>query len=194
MAPWWVDYTWNHSVHGPDSKRYWEGYPNLPGSDAVLDCTVCHDPHGSYTATNPMGNPYMIRDFVDGSSFIDDGNRPTPSTWIAVPGDAREVVVPVSGTNVALENLCSVCHATWESAYSWHSYCNSCITCHGHGQSWNDYDWGPGNDDHTNCWEIGAYGAASATGGEKGLIPDSGPGHEALGEQNCSACHVTTHR
>ena len=67
LAPWWVDYTWTYEAHGLDSKRYWEGYPNLPDSDAVLECTACHDPHGSYTATNTLGNPYMIRDFVDGT-------------------------------------------------------------------------------------------------------------------------------
>jgi len=183
LAPWWVDYTWTYSPHGLDSKRYWAGYPNLPNSDAVLDCTVCHDPHGSYTVTNTLGNPYMIRDFVDGTPFIDDGNRPNPSTWVANPGTSGSVVVTISGTVVdwgSNNSLCIKCHATWLDAYSWHSYCNGCQTCHGHGQSWDGYDWGTGENESTSCSIIPAassssFGASSA--------------HEGNSGQSCSECH-----
>ena len=177
LAPWWVDYTWTYAPHGLDSKRYWEGYPNLPDSDAVLDCTVCHDPHGSYTATNTLGNPYMIRDFVDGSSFIDDGNRPTPSTWVATPGTSGSVVVTISGTSVdwgSSGSLCIKCHA------SWHSYCNGCQSCHGYGQSWDGSDWGTGENESTYC-AINPVTTSSSFGASSVHDDNSG--------QSCSECH-----
>ena len=94
-----MDYTWTHSAHGPDSKRGWPGYSGAP--DADLACTACHDPHGSYTATNTLGNPYMIRDYVDGTTYVDDGVRPN-AQWTGPPwntfGTARDVVVTISGT------------------------------------------------------------------------------------------------
>jgi hypothetical protein len=191
LAPWWVDYTWTYSPHGLDSKRYWGGYPNLPNSDAVLDCTVCHDPHGSYTATNTLGNPYMIRDFVDGTPFIDDGNRPNPSTWNPVPGTSGSVVVTISGTSVdwgSEDSLCIKCHATWLESYSWHSYCNGCQTCHNHGQSWDGYDWGPGNDDDTNCGEIGGTSSASVPQPEI-QSNQASSAHQGDSGQSCSECH-----
>lgn len=195
MAPWWVDYTWTYSPHGLDSKRYWNGYPNLPNSDAVLDCTVCHDPHGSYTETNPLGNPYMIRDFVDGTPFVDDGNRPDPTTWTAVPGTSGSVVVTISGTSVdwgSNDSLCIKCHATWLDSYSWHSYCNGCMTCHGHGQSWDGYDWGPGNDDDTPCSEIGVLPRANQQPRKSkvtGFKPNKATVHQENSELNCFECH-----
>ena len=200
VQPYWVNYTWTHVPHGLDSKRYWAGYPNLPGSDAVLDCTVCHDPHGSYTATNTLGNPYMIRDFVDGTQFIDDGNRPDdPSTWNAKPGTAGSVVVTINGTAVdwgSNQSLCIKCHATWLDAYSWHDYCDGCMTCHGHGQSWDGYDWGPGNDDDTSCYE--EQEGASSPSLQPGKLGVTGikasealpTRHQEMPEQSCSECHV----
>ncbi|MBW2522879.1 MAG: hypothetical protein JRI23_01825, partial [Deltaproteobacteria bacterium] len=77
--PWIMRYTWSHTQHGPDSKRGWAGYSNAPGAD--MECTVCHDPHGSYSESNPRGNPYAIRDFVDGTAYVDDGNWETG--WLA---------------------------------------------------------------------------------------------------------------
>ncbi len=194
VAPWWVDYTWSYTPHGADSKRGWPGYSGAPSYE--LNCTDCHDPHGSYTPTNTLGNPYMIRDFVDGTAYIDDGNRPQGNYVPGTTGTAGSVVVTISGTTVdwgSAGSLCTKCHETWLSAYSWHSYCNACMNCHGHGQSWDGSDWGTQTGNDTRCVELG-YGAASTTGGAGGLVPDSGPGHEALGEQDCSACHVTIHR
>ena len=180
------------AILGFDSKRYWAGYPNQPDTDAVLDCTVCHDQHGSYTDTNTLGNPYMIRDFVDGTPFIDDGNRPNPSTWSATrTGTAGSVVVTISGTTVdwgSSDSLCIKCHDTWLASYSWHSYCNGCQTCHGHGQSWDGYDWGPGNDDDTSCTELNA-GASSASISSQTQFNQASSPHEGDTGQSCSECH-----
>ena len=183
LAPWWIDYEWTYEAHGLDSKRYWEGYPNLPDSDAVVECTACHDPHGSYTATNTLGNPYMIRDFVDGTPYIDDGNRPDPSTWNAIPGTAGSVVVTINGTSVdwgSSASLCIKCHATWVNSYSWHSYCNGCQTCHNHGQSWGGSDWGTGVNESSSCatgtaYSGSSYGASSV--------------HDENSGQSCAECH-----
>ncbi|MCC6528202.1 MAG: hypothetical protein IT373_36480 [Polyangiaceae bacterium] len=159
-VPYWTSYTWAHSAHGGDSKRGWAGYSDAPGAE--VDCTVCHDPHGSYSATNPAGNPYAIRDVVDGKAFVDDGVRPGPS-WTGPPwntfGATREVIVtvtpganpPPGGSDPAsvdwggATGLCSTCHAQWLEAYDWHAYCGGCQTCHGHGQDWENHDWGGGN-------------------------------------------------
>jgi len=147
-APWHVDFTWAHSAHGPDSKRGWTGYSGAP--EYELLCVDCHDPHGSYTDTNTGGNPYMIRDFVDGTMYVDDGVRPG-GQWNGPPwdtfGTARDVTVTISGIAVdwgSDSSLCKVCHATWLDAYDWHAYCDGCQTCHGHGQAWGEsdiYDW-----------------------------------------------------
>ena len=152
-APWYVDYTWTHSAHGLDSKRGWEQYSGAP--EYELDCTVCHDPHGSYTPTNPLGNPYSIRDFVDGTPFDDDGSR---AGWNGPPwttfGVARPVIVPIAGLEVgwgAADGLCAVCHAEWVAAQHFHEVCVGCQTCHGHGQAWGEFDWGPGPKDDTPC-------------------------------------------
>jgi len=143
-GPWYVDYSWTHSAHGPDSKRAWNGYSGAPAAE--LDCMVCHDPHGSATPSNPAGNPYMIRDVVDGTPFVDDGTRPAGFNgppWNTF-GVSRPVAVPVSGPDVgwgASTGLCSACHADWLAAYDFHGFCNSCQTCHGHGQAWGEADW-----------------------------------------------------
>jgi len=165
-APWYVDHTHTNSSHGLDSKRGWEGYSGAPAYE--LDCTVCHDPHGSYTPTNTLGNPYMIRDFVDGLQFVDDGNRPqgfNGPPWNTF-GISGSVVVSINGTQVdwgSSQSLCSICHSSWLAAYDWHSYCNGCQTCHGHGQAWGEYDWGLGNDDHTPCPVSAAAAGSSAS-------------------------------
>lgn len=155
-AMWYVDYAWTHTAHGPDSKRGWQGYSGAPG--ATLDCVVCHDPHGSYTPSNPAGNPYLIRDVVDGTPFVDDGVRPGPN-WTGPPwdtyGTTRSVTVTVNGTTVdwgGPNGLCSVCHATWLDAYGFHSTCTGCQTCHGHGMLWGESDW-VGFDDDVSCSE-----------------------------------------
>jgi hypothetical protein len=113
-------------------------------------CLDCHDSHGSYTTTNTLGNPYMIKDIVDGSGYVDDGVRPGP-IWYGPPwntfGANRTVKITISGTNVnwgGTQGLCNVCHAGWESAYDWHAYCDACQTCHGHGQAYDGTDWGSG--------------------------------------------------
>ncbi len=201
IAPWWVNYNWTHSAHGPDSKRYWPGYPNLPDSDAVLDCTDCHDPHGSYTAANTPGNPYMIRDYVDGTPFIDDGNRPTPSTWTANPGTSGDVVVTISGTSVdwgSAGSLCIKCHATWLAAYSWHSYCSGCQTCHGHGQSWDGYDWGTQGGNDTTCSEETAAASSASLGETVFMVTgeqrfQNSSVHQPNPEQACFECHGVHH-
>ena len=144
-APWYVDYRWTHTAHGPDSKRGWEGYSGAPSY--IIDCMVCHDPHGSYTPSNPAGNPYMIRDFVDGTSFVDDGYR-VGGNWTGPPwetyGTARDVQISITGVTVdwgGPTGLCAVCHADWLPAQHFHDTCTACQTCHGHGQAFGEYDW-----------------------------------------------------
>jgi DNA-binding beta-propeller fold protein YncE len=153
-APWYVDYTWTHAAHGLDSKRGWYGYSGAPSYE--LACTDCHDPHGSYTDTNTDGNPYMIRDFVDGTMYVDDGVR-TGHQWTGPPWDtfgvARDVVITIDGITVGWGSetgLCNVCHATWLNAYGWHDLCTGCQVCHGHGQAFGELDY-VGQDDSTPC-------------------------------------------
>lgn len=152
-GPWYVDYSWTHSAHGLDSKRSWNGYSGAPS--AILDCTVCHEPHGSTTIINPSGNPYLIRDAVDGTPFVDDGTRtggfngPPWNTF----GVSQNVTVAVSGATVdwgSAGSLCSTCHADWLPAYDFHGFCSSCQTCHAHGAAWGEHDW-VGDDDMTPC-------------------------------------------
>ena len=161
-GPWWVDYTWTHDPHGLDSKRGWPNYSGAP--EAVLECTDCHDPHGSFSPTNIEGNPYMIRDFVDGSMYVDDGVRPS-NQWTGPPwntyGAAREVDISVTpaGSYAQVDwggakGLCNACHSNWEAAYSWHTFCSACQTCHGHGQAWGAHDWSSSGAD-TSCQECG---------------------------------------
>ena len=194
LSPWWVDYTWTYTHHGPDSKRGWTGYSGAPG--ATITCTVCHDPHGSYTLTNTLGNPYMIRDYVDGTPFVDDGVRPG-AQWTGPPwntyGTAGPVVVSISGLNVdwgSNSALCSKCHATWLSSYEWHAYCNACQSCHGHGQAWGENDW-VSNSNDTSCDEIAGFGGASAPRPAM-TIPGSQPasvGHTENSGLSCMECH-----
>lgn len=166
-SPWFVNYTWSHAPHGGDSKRGWPGYSGAPAAE--LDCTACHDPHGSWTPTNTAGNPYMIVDSVDGTAMVDDGIR-DGGAWTGPPwntmGASRPVVVsvtpganpPPGGTDYAIVDwgsnlgLCKACHATWENSYTFmHGFCGACQTCHGHGQDWANTDWGPMPDDSTPC-------------------------------------------
>jgi hypothetical protein len=151
---WYVDYRWTHSAHGPNSKRGWLGYSGGPAYD--LDCMVCHDPHGSWTPVNPAGNPYLIRDFVDGTGYVDDGTRlggfngPPWNTF----GTARPVEVGISGLTVdwgGAAGLCNVCHGDWLNAQNFfHESCTACQVCHAHGAAWNEADWEDFDDD-TPC-------------------------------------------
>jgi len=167
QQPWYVDFDWTHEAHGLDSKRGWDGYSGAP--DAVLACTDCHDPHGSYTASNGAGNPYAIRDFVDGTGYVDDGGRETGFNgppWDTF-GIARGVIVPIEPNQVGgmqpvwaepvlgngTNGLCNVCHAEWVAANSaahFDGFCDSCQTCHAHGALFGGNDWSGGGND-TPC-------------------------------------------
>lgn len=147
-SPWWVDVRWGNSVHGGGSKRGWNGYmldPQAPSYE--MDCTSCHDPHGSYSPTNPVGNPYMIRDYVDGTQFVDDGNRYEPLAGpVWTYGVQGPVVVPVNPNGPDLTSLCVKCHSKWYTADTFYhaNGCNACNTCHSHGAAFGEYDWGNG--------------------------------------------------
>ncbi|SHI76724.1 doubled CXXCH domain-containing protein [Malonomonas rubra DSM 5091] len=149
--PWWIGISWSNSAHGGGSKRSWPGYVLDPQAPSyVLDCISCHDPHGSYSATNPTGNPYMIRDYVDGSAFVDDGNRDDPTLGpVWTYGSAGPVVVPVEvgGSGPDMTSLCVKCHAKWQTADTfYHQDCNACNNCHSHGRAFGENDWeGGGN-------------------------------------------------
>ncbi len=109
-----------------------------------MECTVCHDPHGSYSLTNPAGNPYSIRDVVDGTPYVDDGALPqgfNGPPWTTF-GVNQEVILTPAASNLDLRNLCSKCHsATWETSSSAHSNgCEGCLTCHSHGAAWGNLD------------------------------------------------------
>jgi predicted CXXCH cytochrome family protein len=152
--PWWVDFTYPHSAHGGSSKRPWPGYSGAPSYD--MACTACHDPHGSATAENPAGNPYLIRDVVDGTSFVDDGGR--GYLWLGPPwdttGTSTTVELPVQvdtlgNGSVPFGRFCGACHAGWQQVESFiHDrgdgipLCTNCNMCHGHGQAYGEYDWG----------------------------------------------------
>ena len=155
-ANWNVYYDWTHSAHGLTSKRGWNGYSG--GPDYVLACMDCHDPHGSYTPTNTAGNPYLIRDVVDGTAYIDDGCRYTSYTgppWNTY-GTARAVVVDIGPSDVGWggsDGLCAVCHVEWLNTFGsdwFHDLCYSCQTCHGHGRSWGEHDF-QDDDDNEPC-------------------------------------------
>lgn len=150
VSPWWVDYRWTNSSHGSSSKRGWPGYSGAPQYD--MSCMVCHDSHGSYTLSNTAGNPYMIRDVVDGSSFVDDGDRAT-GPWTGPPwntfGINRTVKITITGVTVdwaGAQGLCNVCHANWYNASTMSHDCGGCQFCHGHGQTWGENDWVGSND------------------------------------------------
>jgi predicted CXXCH cytochrome family protein len=155
-APWWVDVTYPHSAHGAGSKRSWPGYSGGPAYD--MACTICHDPHGSATPTNPAGNPYMIRDVVDGTALVDDGVRGVP--WFGPPWNAfglsRTVEIPVGIDGLGQgrvdfggdTGLCSACHSAWQQVETFiHGNpgqppgCFNCSMCHAHGQIYGEYDW-----------------------------------------------------
>jgi len=181
-SPWYVDYTWTNSAHGGDSKRAWPGYSGAPSH--VMNCLDCHDQHGSYSVTNTPGNPYMIRDFVDGMAYEDDGVRDF-AQWTGPPwttfGVAREVVVTISGLTVdwgGPTGLCSTCHSNWQGAGDFHLDCTDCQTCHAHGAAFENNDWGGGDND-TQCPPPALFGpstsraASSGTalhGAEPGLV------------------------
>lgn len=150
-APWYVDYSWTSSMHGPNSKRGWNGYSGALAYD--MDCMVCHDPHGSRTDTNPAGNPYLIRDTVDGTQYVDDGVRTlgfNGPPWDTFGTFNTDVVVSITGLEVSLDQLCVTCHSGWLTAYDWHDYCNGCQTCHAHGKAWGNHDW-VDDDDNIPC-------------------------------------------
>lgn len=163
QAPWHVDMTWSNAPHGGGSKRSWPGYaqsPQVPSYE--LDCIACHDPHGSYTPTHKTGNPYLIRDYIDGTPFVDDGSRlgtvsgwdpdATPPNWKKF-GTAGPVVLYTPGhtgdTNAynGWTSFCSKCHADWLAATRSPAHrfgdSNSCLTCHAHGAKM-------GNDDYVD--------------------------------------------
>jgi len=90
----------------------------------------------------------MIRDYVDGTGFVDDGNRysPTPGpVWTY--GAEGSVVVPVNSSGPDMTALCSKCHSKWQTADTfYHQDCTSCNSCHSHGRAFGENDWeGGGN-------------------------------------------------
>ncbi|MEW6426630.1 MAG: hypothetical protein AB1568_01205 [Thermodesulfobacteriota bacterium] len=150
-TPWWVGYRWSNEAHGGDSKRDWPGYAQSPPAPSYeLDCIACHDAHGSYSAANPAGNPYLIRDLVDGTPYVDDGSLdgtlyPGPN-W--VHGTAGPVAMTVSAAGPDLSRLCVRCHADWANPGNfYHGMCTACLTCHSHGADFGGYDWGGGGND-----------------------------------------------
>nr|MBF0221212.1 hypothetical protein [Desulfobulbaceae bacterium] len=153
---------WSLSAHGQGTKRRWAGYeqnPQIPTYE--LDCLDCHEYHGSYSANNTFGNPYMIRDFIDGSGYVDDGNihgvgDQLSCTDAALPspdcqfGTSGEVIIDKpnfkknddgsldSATFNGWTGFCSKCHSKWltatsSGAHDINSGFSSCLTCHGHG-------------------------------------------------------------
>jgi hypothetical protein len=158
-APWWIDAAWKNTPHGGDSKRGWAGYSGAPAVPE-MECVACHDSHGSYdAATNPGGNPYMLRDYVEGSQFLDDSARPLagdqdPANW-SQGTDGPVVITSPTPENIGPQlgaQLCVKCHKDWVAAYSWHAYdCTGCLTCHSHGGAWGTSDWGPAPADQKWC-------------------------------------------
>jgi hypothetical protein len=156
FAPWWIDAAWKNTPHGGDSKRDWVGYSGAP-TVPEMECVACHDSHGSYdAATNPGGNPYMLRDYVEGSQFLDDSARTlgNPQPWDQGT-DGRVVITNPTPDNIGPQlgaQFCVKCHADWVQAYSWHAYdCTGCLTCHSHGGAWGTNDWGPAPADQKWC-------------------------------------------
>jgi len=156
--PWNNDISWSHSPHGPGSKRGWTDYVQNPQVPAFeLDCVTCHDPHGSYSPTNPGGNPYMIRDLVDGTGFIDDGSRLGTQWGYNATNPAKNHYgtsgpVAVTGLNdgQGWAGFCSKCHGDWRAASS-QSHACACLTCHSHGAAFGDQDYSKGVDSTTWC-------------------------------------------
>jgi hypothetical protein len=81
-----------------------------------------------------------------------------------------------------------VCHASWVDAGSfYHSSCNGCQTCHGHGQSWNGADWEDFDND-TPCDEEFS-GTSTASVPYQTQFNQASPAHEEESGQSCSVCH-----
>lgn len=163
--PWKNDIKWSVAAHGGGTKRTLPGYvqtPQLPSYQ--LDCITCHDPHGSYSPSRTAAgdsNPYMIRDFVDGTQFVDDGSIYWPSNKLGCaavdPGDPSvcleweqmgtsgnvEIKFPAHegddqpGGFYGWTGFCSKCHVNWKNATSGGHNINgtykSCLSCHSHG-------------------------------------------------------------
>jgi len=167
QAPWNHQGTkipWSKEAHGGGTKRRWPGYvqdPPVPTYE--LDCIGCHDPHGSYNPpSNTFGNPYMIRDFVDGAKYVDDGNIRYGSARLGCSdvttdpplcskfGTSGAVVIDKpnfkrkgdGGLSQTTFNgwvgFCNKCHVNWENATSSGGHLinggySSCLSCHAHG-------------------------------------------------------------
>ncbi|MCP4251157.1 MAG: hypothetical protein GY778_29315 [bacterium] len=188
FAPWEVDYEWAHSAHGAASKRGWAGYSGAPAYE--LNCTDCHDPHGSYTAANPDGNPYMIRDYVDGTQYVDDGTRSggfSGPPWDTY-GIAGDVVITVSGIDVGWPDLCGKCHTDWANAAGFYHSCTGCQTCHIHGGAWGEYDWGDAPADDVSCLSGRDSGEGGGRGrASNGVFPDDYSPHLSDGNGSLKA-------
>ena len=149
--PWWVDHTWSNSAHGRSSKRGWPGYSGAPAYE--MNCVDCHDSHGSWTPVNTAGNPYMIRDNIDGGGYVDDGTRTAGvfgPPWARF-GESREIRIAVNPPVVDWGPMCETCHAGWRDAYDFHGFCDGCQTCHGHGQAFGESDFGGGPNNARWC-------------------------------------------
>jgi cysteine-rich repeat protein len=185
--PWYVSYRWQTSAHGLGSKRGW--LPYYSGAPSYeLPCRACHDPHGSATANNPKGNPYAIRDWVDGTSYVDDGSL--RGSWLGPAwttyGTAREVVIKVEEgeppppwgkgySKVDLEPLCGTCHSQIDP-FHFHDV-GPCLSCHGHGQPADSYDFGwPIYSGCAPCHDTGGMRTSSWTNGRDTSCGDCGNG------------------
>ncbi|MFC1669571.1 hypothetical protein ACFL20_04210 [Spirochaetota bacterium] len=147
--PWSVGHKWDDSKHGPisvrdgvsDHESYKSGAPSQYAYE--LKCTDCHDSHGSYTASNPEGNPYAIRDRVDGSMYLDDGYKGNYFTLWDVYPVPKDVVITIPGDTTLpfYQELCLACHYTGyseiQSGTGGHADWENmrCSLCHQHGGS-----------------------------------------------------------
>jgi hypothetical protein len=160
-SPWYASHRWAENAHAAASKRGWSSYSGAPGVE--LGCTDCHDIHGSYSPNNPAGNPYFIRDAIDGSTSVDDGTWESGPQWTGPPwtlfGQSREVIVtvtpngptpPPAGNDYSIvgwggsTGLCTACHQQGMNAFHFHAD-TSCQSCHGHSGGADSYDWATRN-------------------------------------------------